>query len=653
MTDSPVIKETQEASLGRTSAVGGDQTASSRTIAVIDRLTQLAQDFELPAPSNELERFRERLESNQFQVLVIGEAKRGKSTFINALIGRDILPTDVDIATSQVFRVSRADSEAYRLRFEDGSLREIDLSDLALYGSQVVADAHGQPKLDETIRWIEVDVPAGFIPPNLSILDTPGLGAVYAAHAQITYRYLPHADAVIFVLDSGQPIGAAEIELVDRILSVTRHIFFIQTKIDEHSRDSWEERGARSETVLREHFGDGLGDCRIWPISSKNLRKAASSTHPDALLIVSRYQALASALEDFLLKMSASERAAQAVAVTSRYQVDCRRVLSNRLHALESPSTQALTEETGRVAAERKRFEAEWGARGPKRLELVNEIRRIASIGRQAFRETLQPSGKIVRPLERKIDKLGVTEATTEFGQHLLEELIDASLKEWESVRRMTEVRSAELLSSFLEVSEHVGIKAKWEADAIARAKVEAHGSGYDKLMMTYAAMSPLLMLSTYLVPVMMVPLGALMFLGSRARAKKEEFRRLLRQQVQDLLQHFFSVNISDAKISRIDEYFKTVESTVTDIVDTTVKRRLSGLHSEIIRLHDQVQMDQQARSREADSVRRQLSDWDAVGNEIIGLAKSDELRPAIDEMINQDRKYARSESPEPAVSRS
>src|SRR5919107_5613708 len=50
--------------------------------------------------------------------LVVGEAKRGKSTFVNALIGRDILPTDVRVATSQVFDVRPADREAYHLRFE-------------------------------------------------------------------------------------------------------------------------------------------------------------------------------------------------------------------------------------------------------------------------------------------------------------------------------------------------------------------------------------------------------------------------------------------------------------------------------------------------------------------------------------------------------
>ena len=35
-------------------------------------------------------------------ILVCGEFKRGKSTFVNALIGRKVCPTDTDICTSTV-----------------------------------------------------------------------------------------------------------------------------------------------------------------------------------------------------------------------------------------------------------------------------------------------------------------------------------------------------------------------------------------------------------------------------------------------------------------------------------------------------------------------------------------------------------------------
>ena len=117
------------------------ETVRQETIAVLESLAKKAQAFQLPAPPAALEDYRQKLIANNYQVLVVGEAKRGKSTFVNALIGREILPTDVDVATCQVFRIRRTANEAYRIRFEDESQQHIPLADLPTYGSQIIADA--------------------------------------------------------------------------------------------------------------------------------------------------------------------------------------------------------------------------------------------------------------------------------------------------------------------------------------------------------------------------------------------------------------------------------------------------------------------------------------------------------------------------------
>src|ERR687893_1977698 len=111
-----------------------------QSVAVLDGLLARAGGFELADPPAALGRYRRKLRENAYKVLVVGEAKRGKSTFVNALIGQDILPTDVEVATSQVFNIRPAKQEAYRVRYEDGSAREITAGDLPRYGSQVMHD---------------------------------------------------------------------------------------------------------------------------------------------------------------------------------------------------------------------------------------------------------------------------------------------------------------------------------------------------------------------------------------------------------------------------------------------------------------------------------------------------------------------------------
>src|SRR5215217_8983523 len=143
-------------------ATGQVEGIRQQTVAVLDELISRAGEFELADPPPALDLCRKKLSENAYKVLVVGEAKRGKSTFVNALIGQDILPTDVDVATSQVFNIRPSEREAYRVRFEDGSEREILPEELPLYGSQTGADAGTVPASDQIVRWIEVDVPVRF-----------------------------------------------------------------------------------------------------------------------------------------------------------------------------------------------------------------------------------------------------------------------------------------------------------------------------------------------------------------------------------------------------------------------------------------------------------------------------------------------------------
>ena len=88
-----------------TNAAEQIEEVRQRTVVVLDGLIAKSKEFELAEPPEILERYAQKLRENTYTMLVVGEAKRGKSTFVNALIGRDILPTAVEVATSQVFNV--------------------------------------------------------------------------------------------------------------------------------------------------------------------------------------------------------------------------------------------------------------------------------------------------------------------------------------------------------------------------------------------------------------------------------------------------------------------------------------------------------------------------------------------------------------------
>jgi len=100
---------------------------------------------------------------------------------------------------------------------------------------------------------------------------------LYAGHARITHRFVPEADAVIFVLESGQPVVEEDLKFIEQIMTVTRNIFFVQTKIDRYNKEDWQNVRRRSQEILAQRFKGRLDDTRVWPVSSANLRKAASA----------------------------------------------------------------------------------------------------------------------------------------------------------------------------------------------------------------------------------------------------------------------------------------------------------------------------------------------------------------------------------------
>ena len=73
----------------------------------------------------------DRLDAARLRVLVVGEAKRGKSTLINALLGRDVLPSGVTPLTAVATTVRYSDDSRIEVAFLDGHEEKHPLTALA------------------------------------------------------------------------------------------------------------------------------------------------------------------------------------------------------------------------------------------------------------------------------------------------------------------------------------------------------------------------------------------------------------------------------------------------------------------------------------------------------------------------------------------
>jgi GTP-binding protein EngB required for normal cell division len=603
--------------------------------AILDQLLVKGPAFDLP-PAPALVAQRDKLADDRYKVLVCGEAKRGKSTFVNALIGQGLLPTAVSEATCQVFHVQHADRPAFRLRFEDDSAQEITAADLARYGSQILADVEGTPRLDQLLRWIEVEVPLHFLPRGVSILDTPGIGTLYAAHAQITHRFVPHADAVIYVLDSAQPLGAPDLEFLESILAVTRNVFFIQTKIDRFRRNDWQAVQKRNEELLAQHLGRRLADGRVWPVSSANLRKAAE-TGDDDLLQVSRHRELAAGLDAFLFRVCGWSRSAEAVVAAGSYHRSGAETLAARLVALEAESAARRDELRAAPAARRKEFEADWGPRGGKRRALHEGITNHARLAKAGFRQTLASGGELERILVERIDSVTTMEEAQARGNALWGEVAALASEHWRRLARQTEERCLSLVAPLLEEVEapnlqvpegEVTLRARtldlqddlWARLKLARSEaLTASGLGGSAgaligLVLATSWMTPLGLIGTAVAGLWGLAHGWQRSGEKQVRSARQELRRHLDDALAQLRKHFFHVDLGAGRFNRVDEHFDRLESALLERVETVVAQKSRDLQAESARLEDEARLGAEQRQDRARVVQQQIGEWQQIG---------------------------------------
>ncbi len=189
----------------------------------------------------------QRITEGNFNLVVAGEFKRGKSSVINALLGAEVLPVAVVPLTSVVTLICHGDDPRATVRFRSGDACEIALSAIMDYVTE-----KGNPGNAKGVENVTVAYPSEWLRDGIRLVDTPGIGSVHQHNTDVTYRYLPQADAVLFVASVDQPVGSAEL---DFLVDIRRHagkLICLLNKADYLSADELRESVAFTAQAVRE-----------------------------------------------------------------------------------------------------------------------------------------------------------------------------------------------------------------------------------------------------------------------------------------------------------------------------------------------------------------------------------------------------------------
>ena len=192
----------------------------------------------------------QKLEEDRFHLVVVGEFNHGKTTFVNALLGATILPVGVTPTTAVIHHLEYSAEPRAEVVFTSGRRSPLpfaEVKDFAVGHEKAPVDVGHHvagAAAENEVKHLEVGYPADLLRERVVLVDTPGVNDLSLQRADITYSYIPKSDAVLFLLDAGQPLKESErVFLQEKLLKQSRDkIIFVVTK-----RDIWdgdEERQA-------------------------------------------------------------------------------------------------------------------------------------------------------------------------------------------------------------------------------------------------------------------------------------------------------------------------------------------------------------------------------------------------------------------------
>ncbi|PID39710.1 MAG: hypothetical protein CSB49_00880 [Proteobacteria bacterium] len=228
----------------------------------LERLAQIANELGMASLQVDIESSRlPKLAEGRFNLVILGEFNHGKSTFVNALLGESLVPVGITPTTATINHIVYGEQAKARVVGRDGSEKAISAEQLAEW-----VTLEGEHVSDE-IRYVELAYPSELLRDRITLVDTPGVNDINQARAEVTYSYIPRADAVIFLLDSTQVLKLSERSFIQRrLLKRNRDkLIFVLGKTDLID----EEERAQALAFAEEHLAAVLPDPQIFSLSAR------------------------------------------------------------------------------------------------------------------------------------------------------------------------------------------------------------------------------------------------------------------------------------------------------------------------------------------------------------------------------------------------
>ena len=200
-------------------------------------------------------------EGAEVNVAVLGKFKAGKSSFLNCLAGRDVLPTGVVPVTAIVTELYGAASETASVKLLGGEVREIPLSEVPDYVNE-----ERNPKNRRGAASVAIGLPALAEYEGARFVDTPGLDSALRHNTETSLDWLPNTGLALITISADSPLSEQDLALIEKTRAHSPEITLLLAKADRLTPGELVQLLGFVRGRLKEHFGRELP---VYPFSIK------------------------------------------------------------------------------------------------------------------------------------------------------------------------------------------------------------------------------------------------------------------------------------------------------------------------------------------------------------------------------------------------
>lgn len=202
-----------------------------------------------------VDRYLKTIEEN-FLLVIFGEYNAGKSSFINAFLGEEILATGITPTTVTINIISYGKTARQEIVFHDGAHEAVS-DDEAL--KQHFTDEDWLRK----VAYIRTFYPSNKLD-NIDVIDTPGLNSLFTYHEEAALNFVNKADAILWLFHPQQGGSESEKEYLAKIKEYGKSIIGVVSHKDSVKAD-------KDIALLKDFIQDNFGEFidQVFAVSSR------------------------------------------------------------------------------------------------------------------------------------------------------------------------------------------------------------------------------------------------------------------------------------------------------------------------------------------------------------------------------------------------